>query len=207
MAKRSQQEMQFGHDDDRANEQETVTEELDISRRKIGVVVGPRGSTVKRLEDMCCVRIATPRRDEGDGDMAPISITGMKSQVVNCQVEILGLLRDADAEPPPVMSKEVPVPGASVPLIVGKRGAVVQQVQSQYSTPSSNLRCPHAIVSSVLSVMGCHLHPRPRSAATHLLLESLHKICCRSSHGHKHCVELFRGPPHTHHQCANHSKF
>ncbi|KAK3282542.1 hypothetical protein CYMTET_9726 [Cymbomonas tetramitiformis] len=103
---------------------------LTIHREHIPLVVGPRGATVKQLESNHGVRIATPRRDEDRRAETVITITGDSEAVLQTKLEVLDILRN-HTDDRAIDNIEIPIRSDAISRVVGKRGAVINQIQER----------------------------------------------------------------------------
>jgi len=77
---------------------EWITEEFEFPEDRMGVLIGPQGSTIKKISSQARVKIETPRRDDPSSRLDVIAIKGTPDNIDIAKKAIQDVLEQADQQ-------------------------------------------------------------------------------------------------------------
>lgn len=113
----------------------TITEIINVSGTKCGLIIGKNGETIKSLQDSLGVRMLLIQESQAVSQgTKPLRITGTPDKVENAK-RVIDQIINSEEGNRPVISKssigEVIVPRTSVGNIIGKNGETIKRLISE----------------------------------------------------------------------------
>jgi len=123
-----------------------IDEEVDVDPKKFGILIGPGGATLNKLQDACMVRINVPERDSAK---RTVTISGeSKDAIAKAKNEIKSLLTKGFslALDPSMTSSQISVPPSKIGFLIGDKGKNIKLIEEQFqvkvNTPARNSENP-----------------------------------------------------------------
>lgn len=69
---------------------------ITVHRDSIGTLLGPRGATIKKIQEECKVKINVPRSND---ELIECTLVGEASDIVDCRIRIEAMLVEPEPEP------------------------------------------------------------------------------------------------------------
>ena len=108
--------------------------EVRVDSRKLGVIIGPGGATIKSIQEATGTRVELPDRDKGEETSGPVMVTisGPADGVAKAKRTIEDLSKKGYSsltEGGNFTEGAISVPHASVSELIGKRGVIIKAIQ------------------------------------------------------------------------------
>jgi rRNA processing protein Krr1/Pno1 len=106
-----------------------ISVEMEISPRHYGLLIGPKGETLKKIQEACEVRIDIPDRES---DKTTVTVMGTKDNVKKAQKNIDSLINKgfSAVTDPGINSSSISCPGKALGIVIGPGGSNIKKLQA-----------------------------------------------------------------------------
>jgi len=109
-----------------------VEKQVKIDPRKVGFIIGPKGTTLRAIEATAECKIVTPKTDRDSTSLATVTVTGTATAVSRGAKAVTDLATKGYSTliaGVGFQENSISVPIKSIPDIIGRNGSVIKKIQ------------------------------------------------------------------------------